>query len=416
MIAHCTRWLHIAAAAYLLLVATSALNFWRSLAFGLGGIFALALWTAGWRGFGPRVPSPGAPVLITLGVWSAWACASLAWSVDPVYTAHELKHEIVYSLIVMLTFYVAAGTVHGWPTVLLAALAGFAIVAAFALGLATSAVGWEAGAWHGGVGAYSTYVVLIAPLLPVLLARPPSGFGRNRATLLLGVALVALLLATARLTDNRMIWLALAAVYVTMAALAAVRWRATVGSTPARWIVPLLVLLVVLTGLFVNVAQEKTRQFYPDQTTVATFAGDPRFALWGYTAERIGTRPWGGYGFGKLILADEFRQTLGNPMLTHAHNVFLSQWLQLGAVGAGAFVALLGALAWRFSRFLRAPNDTLALVGIVGLALIAGFVVKNVADDFLLQSNAKEFWALTAMLLGFGCAHEKAIAGNGRPG
>jgi len=410
MIANCTRWLHIAAATYLLLIATSALNFWRSLAFGLGGLCALLLLLAGWRRLGPRVPSPGKAVLTSLAIWSAWACMSLAWSVDPAYTAHELKREIGYSLIVMLTFYVVAATVRGWRTALIAALSGFTLVAAFALGLAASPADWDPGAWHQGVGAYSTYVVLVAPLLPMLLARPPAGFGRNRVTLLLGFALLLLLLVTARLTENRMVWLALAAVFVTMAAVALMRWHSAVAIAPARWMVPLFVLLVVLGALFVNVAREKSHQLYPGQATVATLASDPRFGLWEHAAERIGARPWGGYGFGKLILADEFRRALSNPLLTHPHNVFLSQWLQLGAAGAAAFVALLAALAWRFTRFLRSPNDTLAVVGTVGVALVVGFVVKNFADDFLAQSNAKEFWALSAMLLGFGCMHERSIA------
>ena len=38
-------------------------------------------------------------------------------------------------------------------------------------------------------------------------------------------------------------------------------------------------------------------------------------------------------------------------MLTHAHNVFVSQWLQTGAIGFVAFVALLVALFWRYVRF-----------------------------------------------------------------
>ena len=42
----------------------------------------------------------------------------------------------------------------------------------------------------------------------------------------------------------------------------------------------------------------------------------------------------------------------------------------------------------------------------IGLSLIAGFVVKNMTDDFLFRSNAKEWWALLAMLLGFGARIE----------
>ena len=145
-----------------------------------------------------------------------------------------------------------------------------------------------------------------------------------------------------------------------------------------------------------------------------TFTDDPRLALWELTAATIRARPWTGYGFGKSILEDELREALRNPMLSHAHNLFVSQWLQVGVLGLSAIVGLLGALAWRFVAFLRARDDALALVGLIGLALLAGFVVKNLTDDFLFRSNGKEFWAVCAMLLGYGARIERAIASGAR--
>ena len=88
--------------------------------------------------------------------------------------------------------------------------------------------------------------------------------------------------------------------------------------------------------------------------------------------------------------------------------------LQLGVFGLVAFIALLAALGWRFVGFLRARDDTLALIGLIGLSLLAGFIVKNLTDDFLVRSNAKEFWALCAMLLGYGVRLERSIAAGGQ--
>ena len=101
---------------------------------------------------------------------------------------------------------------------------------------------------------------------------------------------------------------------------------------------------------------------------------------------------------------------MGDPLLAHAHNVFASQWLQTGLVGMLAFTAFLGALGVRYLRFVRSRDDTLAFVGLVGLALLAGFIAKNATDDFLFRSNAKELWAMTAMLLGYGMRREHALA------
>jgi len=136
---------------------------------------------------------------------------------------------------------------------------------------------------------------------------------------------------------------------------------------------------------------------------------DPRLVLWDRIRVKIEERPWVGYGFGRRVLADELAAELHDPLLAHAHNAFASQWLQTGLVGMLLFIALLVALLHRFARFLASRDDALAFVGVVGIALIAGFVVKNMTDDFLFRSNAKEFWALGAMLLGYGTRREQAV-------
>ena len=99
-------------------------------------------------------------------------------------------------------------------------------------------------------------------------------------------------------------------------------------------------------------------------------------------------------------------------MLWHAHNLFVGQILQTGTIGLALFLALLVALCARFIRYLRHNDDALAVVGVVGLALIAGFVAKNMTDDFLFRSNAKEFWGLLALLIGIGTRLEQAPPGS----
>ena len=52
---------------------------------------------------------------------------------------------------------------------------------------------------------------------------------------------------------------------------------------------------------------------------------------------------------------------------------------------------------------------------LVGLTLLAGFVGKNLTDDFLFRSNAKEFWALSAMLVGYGTRRARMLAAGEMP-
>jgi O-antigen ligase len=405
------NWQFWAAAAYLALLPSNAWTFARSLAFGFAAGWALVILIAGWAGRGARVPSPGRAILTTLALWCAWSVASLAWSIDVAYSAEQLRREVAWSVLALMGFYVAAHGPSAWRTLIAVALVAFAAYALLALGAAATPSGWDPSRWHSGVGPYATYVVLIAPLLLTLPGPHPVGFNGRKWTVAIGLALLVLLLVSARLTDNRMVWIALAGTYATAFALAAWRWRAPPARAPVRWLSPLFALLIVLGVVFADVTHERARSDFPPNTSVArTLAEDPRLSLWEETVQLIGERPWTGYGFGRAIVADQLKGSLGNPMLWHAHNLFVAQILQTGLIGLALFTALLVSVGACFVRYIRRGDDALALVGIVGASLLAGFLTKNLTDDFLFRSSAKEFWALLALLIGFGTRLEQGRA------
>jgi O-antigen ligase len=216
------------------------------------------------------------------------------------------------------------------------------------------------------------------------------------------------------MTDNRIVWIALAAAFGSASLAAALRFPHTLTRTPLRWVAPLAALLLVLGLAFADVVEDRAE--IARQASVAlSLERDPRIALWEHVIDRIAARPWTGYGFGRRILAEPLVAELGDPLLAHAHNVFASQWLQTGALGLTAFVAFLAALATRYIRFVRSPDMTLAFVGVAGVALLAGFVAKNLTDDFLFRSNAKELWAMSAFLLGYGVRRERILAAGDVP-
>jgi len=412
MIEYCNRWLAGFAAAYLALLPTNHGTFLKSVAFG-GTLYCaltlLVLLAYQRQKLTPEmrrataIPFPGWPLLITGGAWILWSLVSYGWSVKPLYTAGELRREVVESGLVFAAFFIAARDGNTLRLLAGTALASFAVLAVLALGLASGSAGWNAGIWHHGVGPWSTYIVLVAPLIFVLIAPAPIGAGQRKRALIGGAALLALMLATARMTDNRMVWLALAATFGTAALTAALRWPNTFMQSSWRWLAPVAALLVVLGLAFADTVKEKAQTHFPPQTSVEdTIKRDPRLHLWNLTVAKIRERTWLGYGFGRGILGDELRGELHDPTLTHAHNVFVSQWLQTGAVGFALFLALLIALLATFIRYVRRRDDTLAFVGLTGLALMSGFLVKNLTDDFLFRSNAREFWVLSAMLVGFG--------------
>ncbi|HMA32311.1 MAG TPA: O-antigen ligase family protein [Casimicrobiaceae bacterium] len=412
---HINRWLLASAAAYLFLLPTNAATFARSVTYGVAAICALVTWF-GARRRGTAIPMAGAGILVPLFAWAAWSWASLAWSIDRRYSLGQLEREVADSLLVMLAFYVAARDGRSLRVLVVAALSSFASFALLAIGMSAIEGSWDPARYHLGVGPWSTWLVLVAPFLLALIARRPAGFGGGAWRAALGFALLALLVVSARMSENRIVWIALGISFATAALAAAWRWWHSFTRAPMRWILPATLLLVVLGAAFIDSLVERAETVYQGRESVAaTLEHDPRIVLWERVQQRIAARPWTGYGFGKRILAGPLSAELGNPLLAHAHNVFASQWLQTGLPGLAAFAAFLAALALRYLRFLRSRDDPLAFIGVLGLALVAGFLAKNQTDDFLFRSNAKEFWAMTAMLLGYGMRRERALAAGDLP-
>ncbi len=416
MFDHSNRWLRCFAAAYLALLPTNSATFPSSIAFAAAGLLAVIVVAIPARNPALRVTFAGTWVLAPLLAWALWSMASLGWSLHPEYTWDALRRDVVYGLLAMLVFYVAGRDTRGLRLLIATVLASFAFYALLALYMVFHDGIWDASRHHQGVGAYSTWLVLVAPFLFGLIAPPPAGLGKGTATTAIGIGLFALLIATSKMTDNRIVWVALATVFGVASLAAAWRWPQSLRRAPLRWTLTLCAILLMLGIAFVDTLKERAAVDYPAGTSIVTaIEHDPRVMLWSRTLQMIGARPWTGYGFGRHIVAQELATELGDPLLTHAHNVFVSQLLQTGIVGLVAFVAFLGALLARYARFLRSRDDTLAFLGLVGISLLAGFIVKNLTDDFLFGDNAKELWALTAFLLGCGVNRERMLANGELP-
>ena len=395
------------------LIAITGFTYVRSFAFGFAAVFALWLVLGAIFSDNEPIPIPDTYLWAALALWAGWSTASYFWSVHPAYTKAELGTEVGWGLVTAAIYYVAARTGVSFRAMVTTAVA---VAAALAL-LAIDAVLTGAGAdpekmlvrTHGGVGAFSTYLVLVLPILPLLLAARPMGYGTNRWSVA-GVGFVfVLLLVAARVTENRMIWLAFAMGFIAFAVLASWRWRNRLVRAPWRWTSILLVLLVAVGTLFIDAAMQRAKTDRSQDKSVAQLiADDPRLVLWQHTFERIRERPWTGFGFGKSILRTELSGEMGDPMLAHAHNVFVSQWLQTGVIGVAALVALLAALVWRYAAFMRGKDGMLAAIGVAGLVVLVAFVVKNLTDDFMMRPTSKEFWAINALLIDYGIRRERA--------
>ena len=399
----------VAAGAYLALLPTGALSFWRSLAFALAAIGTVAVLIGDRRNASAMPGLPGRAIPALVLAWAAWSCASIAWSVDRGFTAGEVKADVLWGLATIALFYVTATRVAtGFVRLAGTLLAAFGFWTALAAGLALSTLGWDTEPFHRGDGAFATYLVTVAPFLWMLGWTPPVGMRRSpRAWIALALLLVLLVL-TAQLSENRIVWIALAA-SVLIVVLSAPRTGALLPVAAAAGV------LVVGFGLmFADAAQERAQLVRPQDGSVASaIAEDPRLAIWSHASEHIRDRPWIGHGYGLHILGREIGRDTGDAKVRHPHNLIASQWLQTGAIGALLFVAMFVAVAVRFVAFLRSRDVALARVGALGLAVIAGFAIRNLTDDFFLRANGKLLFAALAILLGAGVVRERELARSG---
>ncbi len=327
--------------------------------------------------------------------WAALALASAAWSVDRAYTWGELHAEVLYGAAAFTIFFVAAmRRPAAWPLWWLATVLGAALAFAGALLQDVLPFAISRHAVDGGPGPYSTQLVLVAPMLLALAWRRPAGIPGGPAAFAAGLAFLALAAWT---TGNRMVWIAFA-VQLAVACACARRVNGTRG-TRAR--VAFLVVGALVAAAFAASLLERSELFFHHADRVAvTLERDLRPRIWAAAWQAFHDAPWLGHGFGREVLAPLFEPLAppGHPRLQHAHNMFIDTALELGVAGLAALAALLLALARRYRALLS--DAALAPLGAIGLALLAGFVVKNLTDDFFYRHNALVFWALNGLLLG----------------
>lgn len=353
----------------------------------LSGAFLMAIVL--WRRLGP----PTIPCRLPLAFWASIALLSLLGAVDPEYSLGEIKNEIVYALMAFVAFFAVTREEGDLKRLLGSLFVGALVICVWALETRLRLGMWpEREGGFGGTAAFPGYVAVVAPML-LLFGAYTQGKWRVAAAVLLLIVCVTGLLSLQRI----LVWIlaaqaAVALILLRRASLIRLS-RASLAASLAGTVVAGAAASAVLQQERVNLG------------TTSAVSMDVRIAEWPAILVRIGENPLVGGGFGREIMKKSQRDLLPerNELLWHAHNVFLNYGLGMGLPGVAALAWVFFGLLRVYWRSYNSPDDKLRWLGLAGIMLVTGVVLRNFVNDMFVRDAAILFWAVNGALLGFGC-------------
>lgn len=128
----------------------------------------------------------------------------------------------------------------------------------------------------------------------------------------------------------------------------------------------------------------------------AYLMANERLYLWGQWLSRGLDNPWIGIGFGRDTALAHFSQggVWPKERLTHAHNMILNQFVQLGFVGVSLLVATYGQLLKYFASCLKSRFAW------SGLFVLFFFFLRNLTDDYELRRIMMFYLGMVGLCLG----------------
>jgi O-antigen ligase len=362
----------------------------RSLALLLTVAAAIVAWK--------RDPGPAVPLKLPLALFAAMALLSLVWARDPGYTLGEIRSDIGLDIVYFLAFFALTRARRHWNLFRAALLAGLAAISVMAA-WSYARTGDVTMAYLGGYLSLSTHMVVVFPLLVAAVF----DFSRDRRIPAIAALGAGAALLVGYLTFNRMFILAILGSGLVIAVLL-VRGRAALPRGRLRTLIAAGAVVVgAACVFFASVAQHRAEREHAGQPVSATIETDPRWEIWKYSVDLIRERPFTGVGFGLFAAEDLYRAKFKEGMElanTHAHNPFLNAAVQMGLGGLAVLLFLLFSILREFWRLYRTDPAQVRLIGVTGLALLTGVLLKSQTDDLWGRHNGYLFWALTGMMLG----------------
>lgn len=337
------------------------------------------------------------PLKVPLFVWFGTASLSLLWAVNPSYTLGEIRTEILYSVLAFFVFYSQASgpdRVNQWLRSLL-----FVTVA---MSVAVIVLEYrridtdDAAIIYPGVGSFTAFVVTVFPYLILISSwNQTTWLGRGISWLVIVLAIASEVMA-----DNRIVWFALGGSTMVYAALSAVR---ETDIYRRRWLMIAVVAAPILVLTAVSIVHARRLGIPVDTSSLMNWLTyrDPRLQLWSLVWDRFLLHPWVGLGFGLRTLNYAYPDLQQiNIVFWHPHNLVLSYAIGMGVLGVAVLVLLFAAIVRELWQLYRDPNPSISRLGIAGLAMVTGVLIRNMTDGFFYRENSLLFWSLLGMTLG----------------
>ena len=338
-------------------------------------------------------------VFLPLVFYAFCAVFSLISAVDFKYSLSEVRSEIIKPLVI---FYSGVHFVDR-PEHLRQAYGGILVCAAlmvvcgillfFHNGGSLLSYQLRAGSLHNGYGTFSTFLVTVWPFVVLAALVFDQQSLRKPLWLLNGLTAFA-----GYITFSRACWISmLVELWLVWVVISKKRLKVL-----ASGVAVILIGLLIFSMLPGSRHGENWDELMDRPHEIGGTTGD-LFVVWNHTLGEIAKHPFTGIGLGRHSFSKsypDFRDD-NQPLLWHAHNMFLDIGIQTGVQGLLALLWFLGALV--YYCWPRSPLQT-GHVGSVFCAataiMIAGFCLRNMTDDFYADDSALMVYLLAGLAMG----------------
>lgn len=345
-----------------------------------------------WQSLYPRDWTLRAAGLIWLGTVSVWSLLGPA----PLESLRGVRSDVLAPILGFCVFYTLTRTrvdLIRWSLILFSAQLILTVLVVCDPFQPTNPLHRPA---YIDVGVLSAWLVIVAAVLPVFWYAPRS---MRRWTRPVCVCMTLSIAIAAFFSGNRIIWICFA---VMLLVGSAVTYRVARTSWKRRAMLACGVAMLSALG-WVSLHLRAPEPALDANSSVAYLLDDPRSQLWKEAVRMISERPLGGHGYDLLASRQEFSLRSRGPAwpsgFEHAHNTVLNYGLQIGVVGVLLVPILFASL---LATFLYLPRwrPLTRLATCCGLALVTGFFVRNLTDDFFIRQSLLLFAAVAGMLIG----------------